>query len=291
MKTPRNFCGLAGEHASYEHARVVVLPVPFDRTSSWKRGSRRGPSAIIEASRHLELYDLETGRETYLQGIHTHSPVRARGSGKMIEKVYRRVRDCIDDGKLVVTLGGDHSVALGSIRAHAETYAGLSLLQLDAHADLRESYHGNLYSHASVMARAGELIYDRVAVGVRSMDSSEVEPAGGETLITAAEVHRSRNWKKRVAAALRDYVYVTVDLDVFDPSLIPSTGTPEPGGLNWYQVTDLLRAVSESAHIVGFDLVELIPTNHHASDFTAAKLVYRLLGYIFLQTSRTFSDG
>jgi agmatinase len=283
MNTPRNFCGLPEEYARYRDARVAVLPVPFDRTASWKRGARRGPAAIIEASRHLELYDLETGTEAYRQGIYICRPVRARRSAAMVEKVYRRARGLIDDGKLVVTLGGDHSVSLGSIRAHAEACRELSLLQLDAHADLRESWEGTPYSHASVMARAAGMVSDRVAVGVRSMDASEVEAAGGGLMVTAAEAYRSRGWIRRVAGRLRGSVYVTVDLDVFDPSLLPATGTPEPGGLDWYQVTELLRAVSGSARVVGFDLVELMPTGHHASAFTAAKLAYTLLGYIFLQ--------
>jgi agmatinase len=282
MKTPRNFCGLFQEHASYTNARAVVLPVPFDRTGSWKRGARRGPSAIIEASRYLELYDIETDSEVYRKGIHTAGPVRAVRSEKMIGEVQRRVRGYLADGKLAVTLGGDHSVIVGSVRAHAERYPDLTLLQLDAHTDLRGEYDGNPYSHASVMARALEQVQSVVSVGIRSMFSADAGSRAGVFTLTAAEIMAGENWIPAVTGRLGPDVYVTIDMDVFDPAAVPSTGTPEPGGLDWYQVTGLLRAVARSSRIVGFDVVELMPTSHHASDFTAAKLVYKVLSYILV---------
>jgi len=276
-----NFCNLPREFSDYKGARIVILPVPFDKTSSWMKGSVRGPGAIISASKHLELYDIETHSEVYREGIHTLKAVSANDSKGMIEKVYTRVKALLRDGKFVVLLGGEHMVSLGSIMAHVEHYPGLSILHLDAHTDMRDSYEGNRYSHACVMARAREITRDIVSVGIRSMDHSELPYLNKRRIFYASSIKKDKNWIEKTVKRLTDNVYVTIDVDVFDPSIIPSTGTPEPGGLDWYEVTGLLRMASLKKRVVGFDVVELRPSGNRAPDFTIAKLIYTFLSYIF----------
>ncbi len=280
-----NYLDLPESFSSYKDARVVVVPVSYDRTSSWIRGSRKGPCAIMGASRYLELYDIETDSEVYRQGICTCRPVRAFSSVSMIAKVRSVVNGLLEDKKFVVVLGGEHSVSIGAVGAHSECYNGMSVLHLDAHADSRDSYEGNRYSHACAIARVKELVDTVVSVGIRSMDSSEVGHSNKDRVFFARDIKSSNGWTEEVVNSLSERVYVTVDLDVFDPSFIPSTGTPEPGGLDWYEVTGVLRKVAEKREIVGFDVVELCPAGAHskakASDFLAAKLVYKLLSYRF----------
>jgi agmatinase len=200
----------------------------------------------------------------------------------MVKKVYERVRHLLADKKFVVTLGGDHSVSVPSIRAHSEAFKEMSVLHLDAHSDRREEYEDNRYSHACVISRAKESVKNVVSVGVRSMDSSELEIAKKDRIFYAHEIHGKTDWIKKVVDSLSDNVYVTIDLDVFEIGLMPSTGTPEPGGLGWYEVTRLLRAVAEKKNVVGFDVVELCPNERNkAPDALAAKLVQVLLSYVF----------
>lgn len=280
-KIPANFCGLSGELAAYAQARVIVLPVPFDKTSTWGKGSDKGPSAIIEASRYLELYDIETDSEVYKKGIFTAKPVLAASSSVLLRKTAAAVLRYLKDNKLVVTLGGEHSVSIGAIKAYAEHYRNLSILHLDAHADSRDSYEGSPYNHACVIARAREFTKNIVSVGIRSMDSSERPNVDKKKMFYARDIHDSDRWINNAVRRLTGSVYITIDLDVFDPGIMPSTGTPEPGGLGWYQVLKLLAAVSREKEIVGFDVVELCPGNYKAPDFLAAKLIYTLLSYIY----------
>ena len=280
-KPPRNFCGLDRRYTAYETSAIVILPVPFDRTSTWMKGSRRGPRALIDASRNLELYDIETDSQVYERGIHTAAPVRARRPEKIVGKVYDRVASFLADGKFTVVLGGEHTVSVGAIGAHHDHHPGMSLLHLDAHGDRRDTYGGSRYSHACVISRAREMVDTVVSVGVRSMELSEKPGPTGDRLFYASECDGSVAFMKEVVQLLTGEVYVTVDLDVFDPGILPSTGTPEPGGLGWYQVLDLLHAVTRERHVVGFDVVELLPSRNRAPDFLAAKLVYRLLSLIF----------
>jgi agmatinase len=276
------FLDLPPEFSNYENARIVILPVPFDKTSTWVKGADKGPGAIIEASINLEYYEPETRSEVYRKGIFTARPVWAKTSEEMIRKTYQKVRNLIADNKFVVTLGGEHSVSIGPIRAHAERFAGLSLLHLDAHSDRRASYLGSAYSHACVIARAKESVRQVVSVGVRSMDASELASARKDKVFYAHEIHGRTDWIKKVVSVLSDNVYITIDLDVFEIGLMPSTGTPEPGGLGWYEVTALLKAVTGKRNIVGFDVVELCPsTANRAPDALAAKLVQVLLSYKF----------
>jgi agmatinase len=280
--TKSSFGGLTGDYASYDRSRIVVLPVPFDKTCTWLKGAGGGPKAIIDASAHMEVYDIETESEVYLEGIHTAKPVLAESSAQMIEETFGRVNAFLGDKKFVVTLGGEHSVSIGPVRAHKEFFRDMSVLHLDAHSDRREAYNNDPLSHACAISRISEFVENIVSVGIRSMDSSEVVGMDAEKIFFAHEIHDKKNWIPSVVKRLTKNVYVTVDLDVFDPAVMPSTGTPEPGGLGWYQVDDLLSAVAKKRNIVGFDVVELAPSeSNKAPDFLAAKLVYRLLSEKF----------
>jgi len=267
---------------TFASSKVVILPVPYDSTTEYKSGTREGPRAIIDASQYLELYDTELDREISEVGIHTLPEVQPLMSGPepMLERVYQIASDLLDKGKLLAMLGGEHSLTLGVVRAFREKYPELSVLHLDAHADLRDQYQGTKYSHACVMRRVWELC-PVVHVGVRSMSREEheflvqrkIEPSYAEALASPDSV-------ARVVSALSPQVYVSIDLDVFDPSIMSAVGTPEPGGLSWQQVLELLRAVADSKQIVGFDLMELCPREGPSScAFLAAKLAYKLVGY------------
>lgn len=278
---PFNFGGLSPTFSGFTESKIAILPVAFDKASSWMRGSRKGPNAIIDASRFMELYDMETGTQVFQKGIHTLNPLRARNSGSLNKKVSDKVAEILDDDKFVVVLGGEHSVSLGSIIAHQGVFPEMGVLHLDAHADLRNSFEGNPYNHACVMARVKDYVNSIVSVGIRSMDISELENLNQVTMIAAHEIDRDGQWIERAIKELTDEVYITVDLDVLDSGIMPSTGTPEPGGLLWNQLISLLGAVSEHKRIVGFDVVELCPSKNRAPDYLAAKLVYKLLSLIF----------
>jgi agmatinase len=204
----------------------------------------------------------------------------------LIQKTDSAVSQYLRDNKLVVTLGGEHSVSIGAIKSYAKHYKNLSILHLDAHADSRDSYEGTRYNHACVMARVREFAKNIVSVGIRSMDTSERSNVDNKKIFFAHTIHGSDKWINNAVRLLTDSVYITIDLDVFDPGIMPSTGTPEPGGLDWYQVMKLLYSVSESKRIVGFDVVELCPSNSKAPDFLAAKLISTLLSYIDVNTKR-----
>lgn len=292
LKIPHNFGGLPPELSNYKDSQIVILPIPFDKTSTWIKGSHKAPDAIIEASKNMELYDIETDSEVYKKGIYTAKSITVSNAKEMIDKVYRRVKNLLNDKKFVVTLGGEHTVSLGPIKAHAEFFNDLSILHLDAHSDMRDSYEGDSLSHACVMARVKEILELKkertISVGIRSMDSSELKNIDKQRIFYAEEIYQSRhessqrkNWIKKVLQRFSQNVYITIDLDVFDPSIMPSVGTPEPGGLSWYQVIELLKYVSENKNIIGFDIVELCPSHNKAPDFLAAKLIYKLLSYKF----------
>ena len=276
-----NFGGLEESFSTLERSRVVVLPVPYDFTTSYQGGARWGPAAILEASRNMELWDEELGR-TYRAGIHTLAELEptALGPKAMAERVEQVVGWIFDQGKLPAMLGGEHSITVGAVQAAARRFKNLSVLQLDAHADMRDTYLDSPYSHACVMRRVRELV-PAASIGIRSMSEEEAD---------YLERHPAPIWSTRqlralgghwqpILSALSDEVFVTFDLDALDPSIVPATGTPEPGGLDWYEAVDLLRAVSEHSRIVGFDVVELAPIpGQVASDFLAARLTYRLMG-------------
>ncbi|MCI0469413.1 MAG: agmatinase [Nitrospirae bacterium] len=276
----KSFCDLPDNNSAYAQASTVILPIPFDKTSTWGKGADKGPAAIIEASKYLEFYDIETDSEVYRKGFFTAKPIHASSSSVLIRKTDAVVSSYLKDNKLVVTIGGDHSVSIGVIKAYARHYRNLSVLHLDAHADSRDSYEGTPYNHACVIARTREFTKNIVSVGIRSMDSSERAYVDRKRMFFAHDIHDSDKWISKAMRLLTDKVYITIDLDVFDPGILPSTGTPEPGGLGWYQVMKLLASVSKSKRIVGFDVVELCPSNDKSPDFLAAKLIYTLLSYI-----------
>ena len=265
-----------------DEAKVVILPVPYDSTTEYKSGTREGPQAIIDASQYLELYDTELDREISQVGIHTLPEVQPMMSGPepMLERVYQIASDLLDKGKLLAMLGGEHSLTLGMVRAFREKYPELSVLHLDAHADLRDQYQGTKYSHACVMRRVWELC-PIVPVGIRSLSLEEHEFIKQHKLEPFYAEDCTPDSAPKVLANLPPQVYITIDLDVFDPSIMSAVGTPEPGGLSWHQVLGLLRAVAKERQIVGFDVVELCPREGPTScTFLAAKLVYKLIGYI-----------
>jgi agmatinase len=270
---------------------VVVVPVPFDGTTCYRPGTREGPQAIIDASRNLELYDAELRCSPAQVGIHTLRAVEiVNGDAEeMVDRVDRVTERLLDAGKWVLTLGGDHLVAIGAIRAHARRFPSLSVLQFDAHADLRDEYEGARFSAATVMRRTLEYCPRIAQVGIRSLSEPEARLVDERHLaqFLAADIHAEqragkRDWIDRVIDALQDEVYITFDIDCFDPSLVPGTGTPEPGGLGWYDAMDLLAAVAARKRIVGADVVELSPLlEGHVSPVVAAKLAFKLVGYSF----------
>lgn len=287
---PFRFGGIEDEYARADKARVVVVPVPLERTTTYARGTRKGPCAILEASRNMELFDEELGVETYRQvGIATLEEMDTESGS--LESVLAHIRTTVlallEEGKLPVLLGGEHSLTPPAVSAAARKFPDLSVLQIDAHADLRESYQDNPHSHACAMRRVVEMC-PAVQVGIRSLSAEEAAdiPKLKTKVFWAKDItgQPASQWADAVVKALSSHVYLTIDLDALDPAIMPATGTPEPGGLSWEQITGLLRAVARQRTLVGMDVVELLPTpGLHAADFLAAKLVYRVLGYIFCQ--------
>ncbi len=281
-KMKYNFGGLEETFSRYEGSNVLVVPVPYDGTSTWIKGADRGPDAILEASANMELYDIEYDTEFYTVGIHTCDALGPYNSPEeMSEKVYEHVKMHVSD-KYIALLGGEHSVSFGAIKAHAEAYDPITVLQLDAHSDLRDEYEGSKYNHACVMARAKELC-QVIHVGIRSQCVEELNSFNRDDIFYAHEIAYNSRWIDDVISRIKTKnVYVTIDLDVFDPSIMPSTGTPEPGGLLWYETLELLEQVHRHRNVVGFDVVELCPNEHNkAPNFLAAKLVYKMIGYKF----------
>ncbi len=282
---PFNFGGIPREQSSWESSRVVFLSAPYDLTTSYLPGSRRGPLAILEASTHMELYDEELGFETARVGLHTLDPLEALSSGpeEMIRQISAYAEPTLKADKFPVLLGGEHSVTLGLAFPLKKKYPRLSFLQLDAHADLRSDFEGTPYSHACVARRLAEK-GPLVQVGIRSL-SIEESVYLKESPVRSYPWHvliARPGWEEEAISGLSSEVYVTIDLDVLDPAIMPATGTPEPGGLDWRTITRFLRQVAQARKVVGFDVVELAPIpGWVAPDFLAAKLIYRFLGEIF----------
>ncbi|MDF1809771.1 MAG: agmatinase [Phycisphaerales bacterium] len=291
-----NFLDIPDNLCDPEFAQIHIIPVPFDLTSTYRKGSDKGPDAIIHASAQLEWHDIATNSEVHRFGIHTQNPIDCNNVSPeaLSEQVQSRVRDVLEAGKIPVLLGGEHSVSIGAFEAAAEYSSQLTILQLDAHGDTRDSYQGSTHNHACVMARARELA-PITQVGIRAIDAEELVYMDQDRVFFGHEIethvfNRDDSWMDRVVDQLNPQVYLTIDLDAFDPSIIPSTGTPEPGGMDWRTMNELIRRVARSREIIGFDIVELCPNpNHHASDFIAAKLVLRVLAEIF--SSRRIAES
>ena len=267
---------------NYDESKIVILPAPYDETSTWMRGADKGPDAMLEASVNLEFYDIETSSEVHLRGIHTLPPILEKESPeKFVDTVYKNAKKLLDDKKFPVIIGGNHTVSIGAFKAFAEAYDDLTILQLDAHSDLRQEYEGSKLNHACAMARAREYA-PIVQVGIRSMSAEELQFADKDRIFFAYQLFNDKSLYKKAVEKLSKNVYVTIDLDVFDPSLMPSTGTPEPGGPDYFDIMQFLRDVAENRNIVGFDVVELCPSTVNKSpDFVAAKIIYQLLSYAF----------
>ncbi len=292
-----NFGGIDDEELSgFEHSRVVVWPVSYEGTVSYGSGTGAGAEAIVDASRNMELYDEETDAEVYRLGIHTADvspPVEPPEA--MMKSLLDRARGLVGAGKFVCMIGGEHSVSAPVIRAHAERYENLSVLQIDAHADLRDTYDGTPHSHASIMARVvRDLKLPAVQVGIRSISAEEARSLDEfpTRIFWAKDIAGRTDWWEEAVAGLSENVYLTIDIDGLDPSLVAQTGTPEPGGLGWYEVLGLIRTLARSRRVVGMDLTEYAYVEgFSASAFLCAKLIYKSLSYIFESETERVRGG
>ncbi len=279
----KTFAGIEPEFADYEHSKICLQSIPYDGTSTWGKGAHRGFEAFLQAAENMELYDIETNTEVYRQGIFMEDEMRDFTSPEdMYTQVYNKTQQLLTIDKFLTFFGGEHSISIGIIKAFYEHYENLTVLQLDAHTDLRPSYQGTPYNHACAVYDAS-INCNLVQVGIRSMDISEKQYMDPDKVYFADQIHRNNNWKKESIDQLTEDVYITLDLDVLDPSIMPATGTPEPGGLSWYTLINYLQEVFRERNIVGFDIVELAPiVGLRAPDFLAAKLYYKMLSYKFI---------
>ena len=280
MKT---FAGIPDRYSNYSNSEIILQSIPYDGTSTWGKGADKGFNAFLEASENMELYDIETDTEVYYKGIHMpvewnnfHSPE------DMFQKVYLKTKDLLDSNKFLTFFGGEHSISIGIIKAFKEKFEDLTVLQLDAHADLRPSYEGSKFNHACALHAASQSC-NLIQVGIRSMDISEKSAMDMYKVYFGDKISNSTEWIQSSIEQMSDNVYITLDLDVLDPSIMPATGTPEPGGMTWYGLTHYLMNVFENKNVVGFDIVELAPIEGmHAPEFLAAKLYYKMLSYKYM---------
>ena len=281
MKT---YAGIPEENATLENSKVMLVTVPYDGTSTWGKGADKGPELFLDASENMELYDIETATEPYLEGVYLAGEVTEDSSPEaMTEAVYQKTKEMLQhEDKLFTLFGGEHSVSIGSIRAVGEKYENLTVLQLDAHTDLRPEFHGSTSNHACAVFEANQK-HNLVQVGIRSCDVEEMQYVPKGQCFWAHEIAENPNWIEDVLSKVSGNVYITIDLDAFDPSIAPSTGTPEPGGLAWYPTLRLLKKVFEKCNVVAFDIVELMDSaNPKPTAFLAAKLYYKMLAYYHL---------
>ncbi|MZP55317.1 MAG: agmatinase [Bacteroidales bacterium] len=266
----------------YSVSEVIIIPVPYDATSTWIRGAEKGPDAIMEASVNLEFYDIETRSSIHKRGIHTIPPVAVGNSPEeLVNEVYKKTDEILSDGKFPVIIGGNHTVSIGSVKAFSDHYDDLTVLQLDAHADLRQEYEGSPLNHACAMARITEMV-PAVQLGIRSMSQDELPFVREDRIFYSHDLFHDKTLYKKALDLLTGNVYITIDLDVLDPSIMPSTGTPEPGGPAYYELMHFLKTVAGERNVVGFDVVEMCPSPvNKAPDFVAAKIIYQLLSYVF----------
>lgn len=275
-----SFGGIEERYSGFEQSMFLLQSIPYDGTSTWGKGADKGFRAFIEASENMELYDWETDCEAYRKGIHIVPEIEENSSPEMVyRKVLETTERLLETNKFPTFFGGEHAISIGIIEAFNNKYKNLTVLQLDAHADLRPSYLGTPFNHACAMHAAAKNT-NLIQVGIRSMDISEKQFLDPDKCFFAEDIHGSTEWMDESISLMTNDVYLSIDLDVFDPSIMPSTGTPEPGGLGWNTTIRFLRKVFESKRIVGFDIVELAPISHlKAPDFLAAKLYYKLLSY------------
>nr|WP_299035529.1 agmatinase [uncultured Tenacibaculum sp.] len=287
----RNYAGIPDQYAKLETAKVVLIPVPYDGTSTWQKGADKGPEAFLNASENMELYDIETDSEVYKEGVYLADAVTEDSSPEaMVEAVHATTKKFINKNKFVTLFGGEHSISIGTIRAFNECFNNLTVLHIDAHADLRKEYEGTKCNHACAVYEASQTT-NLVQVGIRSMDITEKSSMNMEKVFFAHDMAVNEYWMDDVIDQLTGNVFITFDLDAIDPSLLPSTGTPEPGGLFYYETLEFLKKVFTERNVVGFDIVELCPNeNEKSSDFLAAKLYYKMLSYKFSSTMENEED-
>lgn len=276
------FGGIPLEYSDYKKASILLQSIPYDGTSTWGKGADKGFDILIEASENMELYDIETDSEVYKKGIHILPPVIEQSSPEEVYKtVYNKTQELLKTGKFLSFLGGEHSISIGIIDAFAEKHEDLTVLQLDAHADLRKSYLDSEFNHACAMHRASKNT-NLIQVGIRSMDICEKEYMNNNKCFFAENIYSQTDWMQQSIDTMTDNVYISIDLDVFDPSVMPATGTPEPGGLDWNTVINYLKKVFKTKNVVGFDIVEFAPIEDlKAPGFLVSKLYYKLLSYKF----------
>lgn len=286
----KNFLAIEESVSNYDFSKVVILPVPYEATTSYGKGTGKGPMGIINASHYVELFDEELNKELCNEiGICTLKELNMKDKKgkKALDFIYKNVNEQIKNGKFVITLGGEHSISTAPIKAHFDNYENLSILHFDAHSDYRQEYEGSIYSHASFAARVAEFTQDIVQVGIRAQCKEEYDFIKENNLKTfyAFEIRNGKygyDWENKVIDSLKENVYITFDVDYFDPSVMPSTGTPEPLGFYWEETLRLLKKLGKQKKVVGFDVVELAPQkNYSYPDFLTAKLIYKMLNYFF----------
>jgi agmatinase len=286
----KNFLAIPAKNSNYKNSKIVILQAPLEKTVSYGAGTKLGPKEIINASHYVEFYDEELNKELCFElGICTLEELKFKNlsHSNSLKKINEAVTKLLKDDKFVVTLGGEHSLSSAPIKAHFDKFKNMSVLQIDAHSDLRDSYEGSKYSHASVMARVAEFTKDIVQVGIRAqcIDESVFIKDNKINTFYARDIKSGKHgakWQDKVVDKLNENVYITFDVDGLDPSVVAGTGTPEPGGLFWDETMELLKLVGQKKNIVGFDVVELAPSKYHeASNFNSAKLVYKILNYTF----------
>lgn len=282
MTNNKNFAGIEDDIASYEKAKVILQSIPYDGTSTWGKGADKGFDAFLDAAENMELYDIETSTEVYKQGVHIAEELGPFNSPEdMFDATYKNTKELLKSDKFLSFFGGEHSISIGIIKAFYEQFSDLTVLQIDAHTDLRPAYGGTPYNHACAVFDASQNC-NLIQVGIRSMDVEEMAYLDKSKCYFAHEIHDQTAWVGDAIGKMTDNVYITFDLDAFDPAIMPATGTPEPGGLMWYETVNFLRAVFKQKNVVGFDIVELAPiTGMHAPQFLAAKLYYKMLSYKF----------
>ncbi|MEO8446242.1 MAG: agmatinase [bacterium] len=283
-----NFLAIDEKYSNYKESLVTILPVPFEQTTSYGKGTGKGPKAILDASHYVEFFDEEMNREfCFEKGICSLHPLNFKNikGKKALDMIYKNVKELIEDKKFVITLGGEHSISTAPIQAHFDSFKDLSVLHFDAHSDLREEYEGSKYSHASFAARVSEFSSDITQVGIRAQCKDEYDFIKKKKINTmyAFEIRNGKygnDWQAKAVNSLKKNVYVTFDVDYFDPSIMPSTGTPEPNGFYWDETMKLLKLLGEKKNVVGFDVVELSPRKDFPfPDFLTAKLIYKMMNY------------
>ncbi|WP_421774708.1 agmatinase [Gracilimonas sp.] len=276
------FAGIEGDHNTFDRANVLLQSIPYDGTSTWGKGADQGFEAFLDAAENMEIYDIETDSEVYKRGVHIIDPILEDSSPEaMFETVYKSTKELLAAEKFLTFFGGEHSVSIGIIKAFYEAHPNITILQLDAHTDLRPEYHGSPYNHACAVYDASQNT-NLIQVGIRSMDSEELKYLDRNKCYFAEDMYRQTEWMEDSISKMTDKVYITLDLDVFDPSIMPATGTPEPGGLDWNTMIRYLKKVFQQKNVLGFDIVELAPIEGlSAPQFLAAKLYYKMLSYKF----------